>query len=182
MATAALLLLSLVSPLRADDDDDRDEHDRKRPPVVPANLQVPAGNKVAWHVYAVGVQIYTWQNISTTDVPQFAWVFKAPEAVLFDSEGEAVGLHYAGPTWENEDGKVVGSVLQRAASPDPNAIPWLLLQAVAHDGHGVLSRATYIQRVNTAGGKAPATGPDTSHAGEELRVPYTAEYYFYRDH
>jgi len=179
LGAASLLLIASSPVLRADGDDNDEDH--KRPPVVPANLQVPEGNRVVWHVYAVGVQIYTWQNISSTDVPQYAWVFKAPEAILYDSEGQALGIHYAGPTWENENGLVKGAVLQRANSPDPNAIPWLLLQAVAHDGHGILSRVSYIQRVNTAGGKAPAAGAGDSHVvGEELRVPYTAEYYFYR--
>jgi hypothetical protein len=173
---AATLILATSASVRADEDN----LNGRRAPVVPANLVVPAGDEVAWHVHATGVQIYTWQNISATSVAQFAWVFKAPEAVLYDGEGDAVGIHYAGPTWENENGKVVGAVLQRANSPDANAIPWLLLQAVAHEGHGVLSRVTYIQRVNTEGGKAPATGLDASHAGEELRVPYSADYYFYR--
>ena len=37
---------------------------------------------------------------------------------------------------------------------------------------------TFIQRVNTTGGIAPAA-PGTT-VGEEARVPYTAEYFFYR--
>jgi hypothetical protein len=36
-----------------------------------------------------------------------------------------------------------------------------------------------IQRVNTVGGTSP-TAPGTT-PGEEKQVPYTAEYYFYRD-
>jgi len=176
-AATLLLLLVTSSPLlRA-----QGESDFNDPPVVPAQLQVGDTNRLTWHVYAVGVQIYTWQNISSIDVPQYAWVFKAPEAALYNRDGEAVGMHFAGPTWQNENGLVKGAVLQRANSPDPNAIPWLLLQAVDHDGHGILSRVTYIQRVDTAGGKAPAVSAGETHViGEVLRVPYTAEYYFYR--
>jgi hypothetical protein len=33
--------------------------------------------------------------------------------------------------------------------------------------------------VNTTGGLAPSAPP--AQAGEEARVPYTAEYYFYRE-
>src|SRR5262249_46853995 len=59
------------------------------------NLQVPAGHKVAFHVYAKGVQIYRWNGTG--------WSFVAPEAMLFANPGYdgAVGIHYAGPTWES---------------------------------------------------------------------------------
>ncbi len=39
---------------------------------------------------------------------------------------------------------------------------------------------TNIQRVATQGGVAPGTGCDASNAGQEARVPYTADYYFYK--
>ena len=135
-------------------------------------LQVQAGNKVAFHVYALGVQIYRWNGTS--------WVFVAPSARLFaDAEyhGE-VGIHYAGPTWEsNSGGKVVASRVESCA-PDPTAIAWLLLQKVSSQGPGIFDRVTYIQRVNTAGG-LPPSGPG-QFVGAEEEVPYTAEYYFYR--
>ena len=63
--------------------------------------------------------------------------------------------------------------------PDASAIPWLLLVAVSTEGPGVLDGVTYIQRVNTTGGLAPAV-PGT-FVGQEADVPYTAEYYFYRE-
>jgi len=72
---------------------------------------------------------------------------------------------------------VVGRVLERA-TPDPDAIPWLLLEAVSSEGPGIFDGVTYIQRVDTVGGKAPADPGD--FVGEMARVPYTAEYYFYR--
>ena len=145
-----------------------------RTPDVPGILQVLPGNQVAFHVYAQGVQIYTCNGTG--------WVFKEPDATLFADEGGngAVGKHYAGPTWESNSGsKVVGARLQ-GVTVDPTAIPWLLLNAVSHDGNGIFDSVTYIQRVNTTGGKAPSTGCDASNPGAEVRVPYTAEYYFYR--
>jgi Protein of unknown function (DUF3455) len=45
------------------------------------------------------------------------------------------------------------------------------------DGGARLTATTYIQRVNTHGGVAPA-GKCT--AGQTASVPYTADYYFYR--
>src|SRR5262245_31330189 len=138
------------------------------------NLQVPAGNRVAFHAYAEGVQIYRWNGTS--------WAFVAPEAVLFAGAGDdgPVGIHSAGPTWESASGsKVVGTVLERC-TPDPDAIPWLKLGAVSSEGPGIFRGVTFIQRVNTAGGLAPADPGD--FPGEEARVPYAAEYYFYRAH
>ena len=104
----------------------------------------------------------------------------APSAVLSaDAAGYGtVGIHYAGPTWESVSGsKVVGTVAKRC-TPDPNAIPWLLLSAVTSEGPGIFHRVTAIQRINTVGGNAPA-GPGT-FVGEEASVHYTAEYFFYR--
>lgn len=55
----------------------------------------------------------------------------------------------------------------------------LLLRAVSTEGPGILEQTTYIQRVNTVGGKSPTTAGTT--AGQVARVPYTAEYFFYRE-
>ena len=134
------------------------------------NLQPPAGSKLVYHVYAAGVQIYHWNGAG--------WTFDGPSAVLFaDAAGKStVGTHYAGPIWEsNSGGTVKGTVAERCTA-DPNAIPWLLLNAVA-EGPGIFHRVTHIQRVNTVGGKEPT---HAGVAGEVARVPYTTEYYFYR--
>src|SRR6266568_9511869 len=161
LAGLAVLLLTALQPAVAD------RGQNNRAPDVPAALEVPPGHKVAFHAFAEGVQIYESSGS--------AWVFVAPEAVLFaDAGGHGeVGIHYAGPTWESQSGsKVVGSRV--ASSPAPNAIPWLLLQAVSTEGPGIFHRVTYIQRVNTTGGTAPGT-PGTA-SGTRVEVPYTAEY------
>ena len=136
------------------------------------NLKAPSGSTPAFHVYATGVQIYRWNGTS--------WVFVAPSAVLSADPGghSTVGTHYAGPTWESNSGStVVGTVLDRCAVSS-SAIPWLSLTAVSSAGPGVFSRVTFIQRVNTVGGTAPATAG--TFVGEMVSVSYTAEYYFYR--
>jgi len=150
-------------------------------PNVPPILQVPAGQKVFLHAYAQGVQIYVCES-SSSDSSNWVWRLKAPEAMLYDGKGNLVGWHYSGPTWEDDRkrSKVVGEVLQHSAAPRTNAIPWLLVQAKSTEGPGRFQRVTYIQRVNTKGGRAPATAADETHRGKEARVPYTAEYYFYR--
>jgi hypothetical protein len=170
-AALALLLLALVAPVEAGPGHDN------RPPDLGAgqNLQVPAGNDLFLHTYGEGVQIYTWTGTS--------WSFVSPEALLYaDPEyHHLVAFHYAGPTWESLDGSlVVGEAIQ-SYTPNPDAIPWLLLEAVSHEGHGIFQRVTFVQRLYTEGGIAP-TVPG-NFPGQVARVPYTAQYFFYRaDH
>jgi Protein of unknown function (DUF3455) len=147
-------------------------------PELPAqcvSIEIPAGNKLAFHVYARGVQIYRWNGA--------VWEFQAPRATLFAEEnyfGE-VGTHYMGPKWESKSGSIVEGrrVTGTGCTPDPTAIAWLLLSKYSTSGAGIFSSVTYIQRVNTAGGLIP-TAPGSTE-GELKEVPYTAEYYFYRE-
>jgi uncharacterized protein DUF3455 len=141
-----------------------------------SSIRVGEGNKLAFHVYARGVQVYRWNANTLT------WDFIAPVASLFAEEnyfGE-VGSHYVGPTWESKSGSKVEArrVQGTGCAPDPTAIPWILLSKHRTEGSGIFSAVTFIQRVNTTGGMVPST-PGTTH-GEQKEVPYTAEYYFYR--
>jgi hypothetical protein len=143
---------------------------------VPQQLEPPTTEQLLIQVHAKGDQIYTCKG----ETAQFAWTLKAPDAQLFDKDGQPFGKHFAGPSWEAKDGsRVTGKAVANAPSPDADSIPWLLVNIVGHEGTGVLSRATTIQRLNTKGGKAPATSCDASHAGQEVRVPYSADYLFY---
>jgi hypothetical protein len=130
---------------------------------------------VSFHAFGVGVQIYRWDGTT--------WNFVAPEAVLFAdaSRHGVVGIHFGGPTWESLSGsEVVGTVIDHC-TPDPDAIPWLLLSAASIQGPGVFDHVTFLQRLNTVGGIAP-TEPG-AFAGQVARVPYTADYFFYKaDH
>jgi hypothetical protein len=141
---------------------------------VPEQLQPPASERVLFQVHAKGDQVYTCNG--GTD---FTWTLKAPDAQLFDKDGRPFGKHFEGPSWEANDGSRVTGKAVANSSPAPDSIPWLLLSTVSHDGSGVLSPVTHIQRLNTKGGKAPASGCDASHVGQEVRVPYTADYVFY---
>ncbi|MGB2636190.1 MAG: DUF3455 domain-containing protein [Candidatus Acidiferrum sp.] len=143
---------------------------------VPPQLRPPAGEQLFLTVHAKGDQVYSCKE----GVTQFDWVLKAPDAQLFGKDGKPFGKHFAGPTWEANDGsRVTGKAVANAPSPDPGSVPWLLVQVVGHEGNGVLSRATSIQRINTRGGKPPTSGCDSTHAGQEIRVPYSADYLFY---
>ena len=147
--------------------------------VIPSALAVPNGHVLLLQAEARGVQVYVCQ--AKSDSPgAFEWAFRAPEAELLNSRGEHIGRHFAGPTWEGNDGsQVVGEVRANASSPNPDAIPWLLLQARSNQGAGAFSTVTYIQRLDTRGGRAPADGCGDAQAGQELRVDYTATYAFY---
>jgi uncharacterized protein (TIGR03118 family) len=142
-----------------------------RAPAVPDTIAVDSDNKVSFHGLGRGVQIYTW-NGST-------WGTATPEATLFDEDGNVAVFHFAGPSWESNGGsKVVAAVVQPTATVDTNAIPWVRLQTVRTEGTGIFADTTFIQRVNTTGGKAPAV--DGTTIGQVARVPYTADYFFFR--
>jgi FtsP/CotA-like multicopper oxidase with cupredoxin domain len=146
-----------------------------REPLPSAELAAPAGNGLQLQLEAVGVQIYTCTTTATGD----AWVFTAPEATLFAAGGGAAGKHYAGPTWEAQDGSTVVGARVAAATPEPSAIPWLLLRATSHGSNGKLGGVTFIQRVATSGGVPPASGCSAATAGAVAKVPYRATYCFY---
>jgi hypothetical protein len=144
-------------------------------PDLPAAIK-PGDLKPYLAVPAKGVQIYVCNK---GEGGNWIWAFKAPEAELSDSAGTRIGKHYGGPTWEGTDGgKVVGAVKASADAPAANAIPWLWLDIKSREGAGGFTRAAGILRVSTVGGRAPAAGCDEARAGSELRVPYTATYYF----
>ena len=143
---------------------------------IPQQLQPPANLLLLRQVHAKGDQVYTCKS----DAAQFTWTLKAPAAQLFDKNGKPFGKHFAGPSWEANDGsRVTGKAVANSPSPDADSIPWLLVTILTREGSGVLSQVTTIQRLNTKGGKAPASGCDASHADQEARVPYSAEYRFY---
>lgn len=126
-----------------------------------------------------GKQVYACKAKSGAEGP-VEWVLERPEATLFGEDGATIGKHYKGPTWEATDGsKVTGQVLQRMGAAATNAVPWLLLKAASHEGAGTFARVSYIQRVDTQGGVAPAEGCDKSHSSAEVSVDYQASYIFY---
>jgi len=148
-------------------------------PTVPDALKPTSTDGVIAKANAKGVQIYECKS-STSGAAAFAWALTGPDAELSDDQGKPLGKHYAGPTWEAPDGsKVVGEKVQQADAPQATAVPWLLLRAKSTSGKGAFEKVTFVQRVDTTGGKAPADGCDAAHSGATTKVPYTATYYFY---
>ena len=131
-------------------------------------------------VNAIGVQKYTCQADGT-------WLFTDPEATLNKTTGvpKPIGTHFLNfatgrPVWQLKDGSSVEAARTVTVSGDTGNIPWLLLQAVVttagSDGDR-LTRTTWVQRLNTSGGVAPA---GTCTPGDRIDVPYSAKYFFWR--
>lgn len=145
-----------------------------------ADLTPPSPQTLAMEARASGVQIYSCAA-RKDDSSKYEWSFVAPEADLFGLDGNRIGKHYAGPTWEGNDGsKVTGALKVRDEGPDTKSIPWLLLAASGNSGKGMFSQTMSIQRIKTQGGKAPEVGCDKPHAGDTVKVPYTATYLFFK--
>src|SRR5713101_3694250 len=122
----------------------------------------PDNAQLILRTVADGVQIYTCQAVEN----KIQWVFKAPEALLFDEAGRQMGKHFSGPSWESFDGSLVtGEVIAKMPAPTPDAIQWLLLRAKSHSGQGQFAHVQYIQRAETKGGAAPSSGCDSAHLG-----------------
>jgi hypothetical protein len=161
------------------------------PAEVPTSLDIPGSQTLLLKSKAKGIQIYVCQAIkneaSGNEPDIYQWTIKAPEAELFNAQGIQAGKHYRGPTWEWQDGsKVQGKVKSKVDAPDAQSIPWLLLEAQQPiddkpGASGVLSSIKWVQRLNTVGGKAPQTGCDRPNQNREVRISYTADYYFYGD-
>jgi hypothetical protein len=167
-----------------------------KPPPVPTNLQVPAGNRAFLVGHAVGTQNY----VCLPSGIGFAFTLFTPQATLFNDDQRQIITHYFSPnpfeagtiraTWQDsrDTSTVWGAV--SASSTDPafvaaGAIPWLLVTVVGAQagptGGNTLTATTFIQRLNTSGGIAPSTGCAAStDVGNKAFVPYTADYFFYQ--
>jgi len=180
-AAALAVALAALLPLRA-------HAEPVAPPPVPANIQVPAGNKAFLVGHAIGTQNYSClpAGLDAAGHPRFAWTLFTPQATLFAQNLKEIVTHYFSPnpfepspspfmdgpvraTWQDSKdtstvwGKVVpGDSSIDAAFVEPGAIAWLKVTVVgAEEGPTdghALTRTTYIQRLNTSGGVAPSTG------------------------
>jgi hypothetical protein len=174
----------------------RDSDRVTSPPPVPTELEVPEGNRLFFVGRAFGTQNYICLPTATG----FAWTLVGPQANLFDHRDRQITTHFLSPnpdegglaraTWQHSDDTSAVWARAVAISSDPayvapGAIPWLRLEAVGdargpHNGR-TMTPTTWIQRLNTTGGVAPATGCAAStDVGVRVYVPYTADYFFYK--
>jgi hypothetical protein len=151
----------------------------EEPVDVPSTIAAPAGTKLFLVGHAVGVQIYRCDAVGSG----YKWNLLAPRADLYGDNGKLLATHFGGPTWQAKDGSfVVAKVRDRV--PVDGTIDWLLLEATSTsagpDGDR-LTGTTFIQRLATSGGLAPAPSEcAASTAGTTKDVPYTADYFFWK--
>lgn len=140
---------------------------------LPESISAPGETRIVT-IHAEGAQVY---ECKADAAGQLAWQFREPIATLL-VDGKTIGRHFAGPSWELDDGSAVaGKVVGRAVGASKADIPLLKLAASPQRDRGMLAGATTIQRLNTKGGTAE--GPCES-VGSLLSVPYAADYAFYR--
>jgi hypothetical protein len=139
-----------------------------------------ATDEPALQVLGKGVQIYSCQPSVQPAGTAFAWKLKGPEAVLLSEDGKVVGKHFAGPSWQANDGStIVGEAVVASPAPAPGAIPWLVLHVKSSSGAGLFANVAYVTRTATKGGAAPASGCDAADADAETKVAYSATYSFF---
>ena len=146
---------------------------------LPEAVKVPAGNKVVMEAVGVGQITYECREKANA-AGVYEWAFVGPDAVLNSRSGVQVGKYYGPPaTWESNDGsKVTGKQLAVAPASAGN-IPFQLVQASPATGQGAMTGVTYIQRVNTKAGVAPALPCTIDSKSKKEIVKYQADYIFY---
>jgi hypothetical protein len=145
---------------------------------APLALSPPPGAELAHSFTASGAQLYQCMAGPTS---AYGWALVGPDAVLKDASGQQVARHFAGPSWQAQDGStIVGHVRAKAASPDGQGVDWLLLDVASSSGQGLFSGVRYVRRLETSGGKPPTGGCTAATAGRRFASPYTATYEFYR--
>ena len=148
-------------------------------PDVPSAVAAPSGHKPAMTLRGVGHITYECRAKAGAS-GAWEWAFVAPDAALQDRNGMQVGKYYGGPTWEHSDGSRVSGKQLAVAPAAAGAIPLQLVQAAPASGSGAFTGVTYIQRINTAGGVAPASPCDANTVGTRQTVGYSADYVFYK--
>ena len=165
-------------------------------PEVPAILVVEDGNVPFLQTRAYGTQNYFCAP-KAAPATGVAWKPYGPQATLYTPNAPMqVATHFLSPnpeeqdapraTWmHSHDGSAVWAALAQQAPSPTGAINWLLLKKVGSSegpiGGSLMAQTTFVHRLNTEGGVAPAAGCATSEdLGKIALVPYRTDYFFYR--
>lgn len=163
-------------------------------PPVPTDLEVESTEEAFLLGHGVGTQNYICQPAAS--VGRVAWTLFTPQATLFNDDAEQLTTHFFSlnpeepgivrVTWEHSgDTSTIWARLVKAVSVNADAVAWLKLEVVGRArgpaGGDTLFETTFVQRLSTQGGLAPATGCDNPQdIGRKAFIPYTADYFFYR--
>jgi hypothetical protein len=145
---------------------------------LPEAVRVPAGQKLLMATSATGEITYECREKKDM-AGAHEWAFVGPVATLYGADKKMVGKYYAGPTWEAADGSKVTGKQVAVAPAKPGSIPLQLVKADPAMGAGAMTGVSYIQRLNTKGGVAPAMACDAMGKGKRQVVAYEADYVFY---
>ncbi len=155
-------------------------------------LPTSAGASTAsWTVKPSRPEATLFQRVFGLDI-QIITHFLSPDTNPNDAAPSP--LPFGSATWQALDSSKVWAQVMNGNSipagsdpscPSAGAIPCLLLQSIGSQpglsGGSILTRTTFVQRLNTRGGVAPAEGCSTAaDVGKQVLVPYTADYYFFR--
>src|ERR1700687_1436130 len=167
-ALTALVLIALPAPAAI-----------VEPSGITGTVRVAADEEPAFMLRGEGVQIFECRPL-VSDPTRFKWDLASPDATLYE-EGRSVGRLTAANIWEAalDRSTAIGSPRSRQDG-GRNNLPWVLYRADSSGDTGLFAAVTSIQRVNTRGGVAPESGCDDLHVGDEVRVNFSADYYFYR--
>lgn len=148
---------------------------------LPEAVRVPSGHKVA--LETVGVGRITYECRAKAGMTGgFEWAFVGPDATLARRDGQAIGRYYGPPaTWEASDGSKVTGAQLAVAPAMAGSIPLQLVKANPAMGEGpAMKGVSYIQRVATRGGVAPAMPCAADSLGRKEVVDYRADYIFWK--
>ena len=148
--------------------------------MLPDAVKVPTGHRVALETVGVGDITYECR-VKANMADAHEWVFVGPQADLKSRSGAKLGTYYGPPaTWASADGSKITGTQVAVAPAGTGNIPAQLVKANPAMGTGAMTNVTYVQRVATQGGVAPASACDKGAIGRKEVVKYQADYIFWK--
>jgi hypothetical protein len=146
--------------------------------VAPA-LRVSANEEPAFMLSGNGVHVYECR-LGLMEPNSYVWAFVAPDATLYEGARSAARMTSPNLVEAISDRSSVSGFVRSTQAAGGNNLPWTAMRALPIGEDGLFAGVTSIQRVNTSGGSAPASGCNAENVGAEARVAYNADYYFYK--
>jgi len=168
------------------------ESESLTPPVVPQEIQVDD------QLFLIGHGVGTQNYVCLPSGAGFAFSLFTPEATLFTDDAGQLTTHFFSPdrdprdfgairvTWEHSrDTSTIWGAVTGQVQVSKDAINWLRVEIKGAlpgpTGGDKLTPTTFVQRINTVGGLAPAADcVGATDVGKRAFVPYTADYLFFK--
>jgi hypothetical protein len=210
LAMLAVLAVSCVGYAQEKDQGNKEQIHFGSIPSPTTSIPPPAGTSAFLLGHGVGTQGYvclptaagaSWTvNGARPEATLFTHIFREGVQIITHFHSPVVNPNDVEPkpsrfgdaTWQSsfDSGRVWAQKQKwvtagtEANCPNGGSIDCLLLQVIGSDegpaGGKSLTKTTFIQRLKTCGGSAPATGCAVSgDVGHQALVPYSADYYFF---